>query len=202
MSRSRIVKPVEERRQEILSTARRLFFMKGYKNTSVADIARELDIAQGLVFHYFKSKALLLYAVFDEIAAEEQEATKAFMTNHRGRAIDCLKLLFEQGSSNHGSEILFEDLADDPAICEYLQDKLSSRSLPLIHELIERGNNDGSWQCDYPAETAVFISQGFSGILKNHKDYDIDLMRAAMQNILVRLLGIDTAPNQMTVWER
>ena len=35
----RIVKEPEERKQEILETAMRLFYEKGYEKTSIADIA-------------------------------------------------------------------------------------------------------------------------------------------------------------------
>jgi AcrR family transcriptional regulator len=186
----RTVKPVEKRRQEILSTARRLFVKQGYRSTSVADIAGELGIAQGLVFHYFKSKAILLYTVIDQIAQEEQQSTRAFLEQHPGRAIDCLELFFNQQVQHHGYEALLNDLAADPAVEEYLQDKLARWTSPLLEELIERGNSDGSWQCDYPRETAIFIVQGFSGILKNRNDLDFSTMREAVQAIVSRLLGV------------
>lgn len=191
MSKSRTVKPVEERRQEILSTARRLFTSNGYKNTSVSEIANELGIAQGLVFHYFKSKATLLYSVFDEIAAEEQTTMTALFEDYQGRAIDCLSLFFQKSHDYRGYDALLTDLASDPAVHEYLQDKVSRLSVPLIKRMIERGNADGSWQCDYPEQTAIFIIQGCSGILKNHSDYDPETMKVAIQSILLRLLGVD-----------
>jgi len=76
---SRVTKTAEKRRQEIMSTARRLFLQRGYSNTSVANIANELGVAQGLIFHYFKSKSALLYAVFDEVSQEKQQQVEAFL---------------------------------------------------------------------------------------------------------------------------
>ncbi|MDR2957539.1 MAG: TetR/AcrR family transcriptional regulator [Coriobacteriales bacterium] len=191
----RIVKPVEERRQEILSTARRLFIENGYKNTSVADIAKELGIAQGLVFHYFKTKAALLYSVFDEIATEGQLATRTIIEQHSGPVIDCLPLVLAQGQQFRNYDLLYSELAGDPAIHEYLQDKLSRQSIPLTVEIIKRGNADGSWNCDYPEGTAVFLIEGLSGLFHKSTDYNYDSAKDFIVYVLVRLLGINAQVN-------
>ena len=202
MSRVRTVKSVEERREEIISAARELFITNGYKSTSVANIASELGVAQGLIFHYFKTKAALLYTVFDQIAAEEQAMTSEFLKSYDGKMVDCLAQVFQRGQPLGVHEELFADLADDPAILEYLRDKLVGLSVPMIKEVLERGNSDGSWSCDYPEQTAIFITQGFSGILKNYGEYDADLMQKAVHNIMLKLLNIDSLPStvQSTIW--
>ena len=43
----RVVKPHEERRNELLDTAEALFYQKGYDNTTVADIIDAVGIAKG-----------------------------------------------------------------------------------------------------------------------------------------------------------
>jgi AcrR family transcriptional regulator len=187
---SRIVKPVEERRQEILASARRHFTANGYKNTSVADIAGDLGIAQGLVFHYFKSKSALLYEVFDEIAAEEQANLRAAFAQHPGKAIDCLELVFNQQHSHRDYERLADDLHDDPAIREYLEGRMTAWISPLVSELIGRGNADGSWDCDYPDETAVFIIWGIGGIIRSTKQHEMMQMAQATRAVLLRVLGV------------
>ena len=47
---SRITKEPEVRRQEILDTAMKLFYEKGYEKTSITDIAREMGVAPGLCY--------------------------------------------------------------------------------------------------------------------------------------------------------
>ena len=54
----RISKPPEERRQEILDTAMRLFTERGYEETSMADIAREMDVVQGPVSYTHLAAAM------------------------------------------------------------------------------------------------------------------------------------------------
>lgn len=56
---ARITKAPDERRKEILNTAMKLFYEKGYEKTSISDIAKEMNVAQGLCYRYFPSKEVL-----------------------------------------------------------------------------------------------------------------------------------------------
>jgi AcrR family transcriptional regulator len=55
----------DRRRDELLATALRLFADRGYRSTTIADIARATGTAHGLVYHYFRSKDDLLEAILD-----------------------------------------------------------------------------------------------------------------------------------------
>ena len=48
----------------------KLFYEKGYENTSMADIAKEMDITKGLCYRYYESKQALFQSVIDEYAEE------------------------------------------------------------------------------------------------------------------------------------
>ena len=54
-----------ERRRSILRAAIDVFAKKGYHGCRIADVAREADVAYGLVYHYFRNKEQLLGSVFD-----------------------------------------------------------------------------------------------------------------------------------------
>lgn len=56
----------EERRQQILDTALRLFAERGFEKTTIKDLAVAMGVAQGLVYHYFRSKDELLFAILEE----------------------------------------------------------------------------------------------------------------------------------------
>lgn len=49
----------EKRRQEIIEAALDLFVSKGYAATKVTDIAEQVNMSTGLMFHYFASKEKL-----------------------------------------------------------------------------------------------------------------------------------------------
>jgi AcrR family transcriptional regulator len=53
----------QERRNQLIDTALKLFAEKGVEHTTVKDIATAADVAQGLIYHYFKSKDDLLWAI-------------------------------------------------------------------------------------------------------------------------------------------
>lgn len=59
----RINKEPEERKDEIVSTAQRLFMKKGYAETKVSDIVKAIGVSQGVYYYYFPSKD----AVIEEI---------------------------------------------------------------------------------------------------------------------------------------
>lgn len=55
-----------QRRSHLLSAALRLFSEKGFENSSIKDLAEEVGVAPGLVYHYFETKHQLLIAVVEE----------------------------------------------------------------------------------------------------------------------------------------
>jgi TetR/AcrR family fatty acid metabolism transcriptional regulator len=57
---------VEDKRQQLLWAAVRVFARKGFHASRVGDIAEEAGVAHGLLYHYFKSKDEVLEAVFQE----------------------------------------------------------------------------------------------------------------------------------------
>lgn len=56
----------EERREQILDAAIRIFCVKGFAGTSIRDIAREVGVTEGLLYHYFDSKEALEQACWKE----------------------------------------------------------------------------------------------------------------------------------------
>lgn len=60
---ARVLKKPEVRSAELLDCAQRLFFERGYDNTTVNDIIREVGVSKGAFYHYFESKDALLEAL-------------------------------------------------------------------------------------------------------------------------------------------
>jgi AcrR family transcriptional regulator len=55
-----------DRREDILRASLHLFADRGFHGTSMRDIAREADITEGLIYHYFASKRDLFRAIVEE----------------------------------------------------------------------------------------------------------------------------------------
>lgn len=56
----------EERREQILDAAVHIFSDKGFAGASMRDIAREVGVTEGLLYHYFEGKDQLLYTCWKE----------------------------------------------------------------------------------------------------------------------------------------
>ena len=52
--------------KEIVDAARRVFHVKGYKESTMRDIASEANINMAMLHYYFRSKDNLFFIVFDE----------------------------------------------------------------------------------------------------------------------------------------
>src|SRR5437016_12061887 len=62
---ARTPKIVEDRREQIIEAAMRVFAQKGFTRATNKDIAREAGITPGLIYHYFESKEAVLKAIIE-----------------------------------------------------------------------------------------------------------------------------------------
>ncbi len=63
---ARTPKVVEDRREQIIDAAMRVFAQKGFTRATNKDIAREAGITPGLIYYYFESKEAVLKAVIEQ----------------------------------------------------------------------------------------------------------------------------------------
>lgn len=188
---ARVTKTVEERRQEIIDTAKALFIENGFDKTQISDIAKRMNVAQGLVYHYFKSKTEILYAVFDELAEEKEKEMETVMNGTESTALEKLTMLlnFKMNSDNFGK--LMPSISNDVAISEYCSIKKAAVAMPILLSLIKQGNSDGSWNCDYPEETALFILRGLSVFSDSTDDLFVKTEKEEILiHIILRVLGL------------
>ena len=115
----------------------------------------------------------MLYIVIDELTDEIIQKKQQLISNTQGSAFERLKLLFTDFNTGELHRKLKEGFTKDLALIQYYYTKISNSYVPLFANLIEQGNLDGSWSCEYPTETAVFIVRGLAGVIseeRNRKD--------------------------------
>jgi AcrR family transcriptional regulator len=69
----------DRRRQEVLLAAARVFARRGYDQTTVQELAEEIGLAAGGIYHYFGSKDELLTAICDELMEPLLEQASALV---------------------------------------------------------------------------------------------------------------------------
>lgn len=136
----------EDRKQRILDVAQRLLARNGWRNTTLAQIAREAGVTPAGLLHHFASKEQLLHAVLDARDADDDA--------HADRASGDLVTEIERVADRIDrspelvgtfSVLLVENLTPDAP----LHDRMLSRhqaAVDIVAEMIRRGQVSGRYR--------------------------------------------------------
>ncbi|HSM72219.1 MAG TPA: TetR/AcrR family transcriptional regulator [Anaerolineales bacterium] len=158
----RIVKKPEERRQEIVATARELFQKKDYENTTMRDIMDALGIAKGTIYHYFKSKEELLEAVVEDYVDEYIAGMEKVLNETEGSGLDKVRALIIAGNVEEQYEDIIEHLHRPGNVSMHTRQLAVtvSKLAPLYASAIRQGCEEGIFQTEHPLECAEFMLAG------------------------------------------
>ena len=156
----RIVKPAEERKNEILDVAEQLFAEKGFDNASTNDIIKRIGIARGTLYHHFGSKEEILDALVERMAREGIARAKMIISDKSLPILDRLSgAIMALDLDNGAGQVVFEQIhkPQNALLHQKMQESLISGVVPLISELIREGNEEGIFNSAYPDEAAEMI---------------------------------------------
>lgn len=157
----RIVKEYEERRKEILETAERLFITKGYTKTTVNDILKEIGIAKGTFYHYFKSKEEVMDEIIMRIIKDDVAKAKVIVSNPNIPVLEKLfRVLMEQSPKSGDVKDKMIEQFHQPNNAEMHQKSLVQSIIhlsPVLTEVLEQGIEEGIFSTSYPQETIELL---------------------------------------------
>ena len=156
----RVVKKHDERRNEILDAAEKLFAGKGYMKTTINDILQEVGIAKGTFYYYFKSKEDVMDAVAVRYIDVGTEAIRAITEDKKLTAMQKLTILLTNDitQSEHKDEMIKEfHQAGDAEMHQKSLLMSIERLTPLITDVVLQGIEEGVFNTPYPRETVEFI---------------------------------------------
>ncbi|OCN01629.1 transcriptional regulator [Clostridium sp. W14A] len=167
---TRITKEPEERKQEILDAAMKLFSEKGYDKTSISDIAESLKIAQGLCYRYFASKEALFEAAIDHYA--DMQVSKMLPILCDGSKTPREKILCSPAYpqiESEGSDYyrVFHGEGSRP-FHDRLSLRLCEKLTPLLAKQLQNAQEAGEIHVDDARTAASFFIYGQLGILLSH----------------------------------
>ncbi len=201
----RIVKEAEERRNEILDVAERLFVTKGFDQTSITDILNEIGIARGTLYYHFKSKEDILDAIISRITKKLVAQAEAIAGQKEIPVLQRLTLMMKALNVNDdlGHEIMEQVHKPQNALMhQKMQGELLASVNPLITSLIKEGIARGICQTEYPAEvvemTLLYSNTVFDD-LAEHSEEERNRKIAAFIYNLERLLGMEQGSMQAAV---
>lgn len=181
----RTIKNAEERKNEILDIAERLFAQKGFDYTSTNDILNEVGIARGTLYYYFKSKEDILDSVIERIT--KQLIVSASMIAN-DKSIPVLQRLTKTIMSlNVKSEIGYEVMRQvhrpqNALMHHKMRENLLVNVNKIVTNLIEECISDGICQTEYPKE-AVEMVMLYSNIM-----FD-DMIEYTKEEKEIKILG-------------
>lgn len=161
----RITKEPEERYQEILDTAMRLFYEKGYEKTSITDIAKAIGIAQGLCYRYFPSKEALFDSAIEQYA--DQLVSRFVVPSNSDRLtlkkmIETMPIMVETEDNAYYKTL---HIVENKKFHDQLTLKVCEKLSKIVIKLFERAKEKGEIAIDDIQTAAIFCVYGQIGIL-------------------------------------
>jgi AcrR family transcriptional regulator len=157
------------RDSEVLEAAVKIFWEKGYANTSVQDVADALGMLKGSLYYYIESKERLLEKIFDDSHAELSVIAERAKTDDAPAADRTARFLFEyamwtlthlERAGLYAREWRYASDALKTSLAE--QQRYYDRTL---RELLVEGQQEGSISADVdPRGASLFIWAAFTGL--------------------------------------
>jgi AcrR family transcriptional regulator len=191
-AKERVTKVPEERKQELIDTAERLFLEKGYEQTTVADIVREIEVAQGTFYYYFSSKEKILEAIIEKDITALEEDVRQIMSREDANAAIKLNAVVNSiiGISTSRREIMNYLHEESNAVMhEKMERHTIERLVPLMTRVVAEGTHAGIFDVQYPTESVEFLLASLVYFFHHPEIFADPMRREKMQSSLETILG-------------
>jgi AcrR family transcriptional regulator len=188
-------KPAEQRRDELLNAAERLFLDQGVAPTTVEQITAGAGVAKGTFYLYFASKDDVLAALGDRFAEQHLARMTAAIASLPDRNWPLKLTVWARANvtfyldSIRLHDALFYGFR--PATREGLIDNIV---IDHLAALLAAGMKAEAWSLDDPRATAVFIFSGVHAVVDDaySKERRIDRKSLAqrLEHLCLRAVGI------------
>lgn len=193
----RVVKDAEERSNEILDAAEKLFAQKGFDDTSTADILNEVGIARGTLYYHFKSKEDIMDGMIQRMTQRMLAKASKIACNHDIPVLMRItQTIMSLNLDNKlGDEIMTQVHRPQNALLhQKMQESLLEGVNPMITTLIEEAVQEGICRTDYPEEAVemmmLYSNTVFDDMIEYTRQERQKKIEAFIYNV-ERLLGVE-----------
>jgi AcrR family transcriptional regulator len=194
----RISKEPEKRRQDLIEAAKRLFMTKGYEQTAVSDIVKEIKVAQGTFYYHFRSKAEILEEVVRKSIFSLAEKLRLVAEREDTDALAKLNAFYdtlvEFGSPNNELIALVHD-ETNLMLHHKLAKTTISLVVPLLTKIIRDGTKEGVFKVAHSEETAklllLAVAELFHDPQVTSDAEHIQRARVTTEQSVERVLGLE-----------
>lgn len=188
-----MAKTKEERRNEIIETAGKLFEEKGYEQTQVQDIVNEIGVAKGLFYYYFKSKDEVMEELADRYADAIIDAVNKLIDKDIS-TFDKINRIFQIFIDSAEKKFgIFMGILNvkNGKTHERIFFNVGKKMVPLVTELILSGNDNGECNCSDPKFITEFLVSGLFNIMNQiSPDDKIEYLKEKLPTIKTMILKL------------
>ncbi|MFC5990762.1 TetR/AcrR family transcriptional regulator [Limoniibacter endophyticus] len=158
-------KPPEERRDDLMNAAQRMFIEHGVNHTTVDQITNAAKVAKGTFYIYFNSKEDIHAALASRFVEDYVRKVRAEINNESEDDF-AGRLAAWVGASVDG-------YLNDPPLVDMLFHKhpqipngnLTSKIVSPLEELLSSGQQSGAWSIRSPRFVAVYLYSALHGVI-------------------------------------
>lgn len=164
------------RKELILQSAARLFAVKGFRDTSIAEISQETGVASATIFYHYKSKEQLLLSILANIKETIiSEFNRYFNKRQFPSGMDMIKgavsFYLRLAGDREDMFLLLHrhypyDLAEDNPVCRKHLESIHIGLVNIFESAIHKGQGDGSIATIPATKAALLVYSLVDGIVR------------------------------------
>lgn len=143
----------EARPEELLESALTVFGQRGYRATTLEEVARHAGVSKGTVYLYFASKDDLFRAMVEKNVVSMIESAEARVREHTGSAAELLEMMvrtmwkkLSESQMVCVTRLVQSELPQFPEIQKYYWDNVIQRHRRLLRAIVDRGIASGEFR--------------------------------------------------------
>ncbi len=149
----RFLRRPEARPEELVQAALAVFGERGFRQTTLTEVAERAGVSKGTVYLYFESKDDLFRAVVTQKVVSLLEPAEAMARSHAGPAAELLTKLIHrmwEAMSNKDmgclSRLVQTELTQFPDLRRFFFEEVIQRHRRLLHSIAVRGVATGEFR--------------------------------------------------------
>lgn len=143
MVATRVALRQQARRREVLAAATAVFSARGYRATTMSDVAEELGMGKASLYHYVGSKEEILVELYEDVLRENVIAARRIAESDRSARQALHDLIADRAAYTCRNRdllrIFFEEEAELPAREQARLIAVRNEYEQTLHDLLARG---------------------------------------------------------------
>ena len=169
----------EERRNEFVAAAEKLFKENGIVDTTINSIVKEMDVAKGLFYYYFKSKDDVVEAISEKYNEMFNEMLKFSMDQPAYTYEERLKQFVDNSVTSfrelNGNLQGQDEDVDLSQLTQRSVEEAKAAAIEGLTELFEEGMANGEMHFEHPRYYANILISGIVELIQQQEAADDEI---------------------------